>query len=152
MAIEGKVARLLNERDLAINRGANAGVKEGMKFKVVEGLMPVEDPDSGEELGSLNREKIRVKVVEVQPKFCIAKTYETYVVNLGGEGVGGEGSNLGFDPSWSNPFRRFLPRREVTRVRTLRGDEIINLGPMPMDEKSSFVKVGDPVIQLEDEV
>lgn len=145
MPIEGKVAGIINERDLIINKGSDVGVSEGMKFRVVEGQVPIKDPDSGEELGCLDREKIRVRVVEVQAKFCIAKTYETYVVNIGGEGV-----SFGF--TGLDSFRRLLPRQEVTRVRTLRAADTINLGPMPMDEVGSFVKVGDSVKQVVDDV
>ena len=47
MLIEGKVAAIVNERELAINRGADVGVKEGMIFKVVEPELDVTDPDTG---------------------------------------------------------------------------------------------------------
>ena len=101
--------------------------------------VPVKDPDTGEMLGHLDREKIRVKIVQVNPKFSIGKTYQTYLVNVGGT-----------FPDFTQTFRRVLePRREVTRVRTSRTDDSVNLEPM--GEKSSFVKVGDPVVQLEGE-
>ena len=137
MAIEGKVAAILNERDLVVNRGADAGVKEGMRFKVTESKLLLEDPDTGETLGDLDQEKIRVKIVEVRPKFSIAKTYETYIVNVGGTAPN----------TLTGWLRQTLPRQEVTRVRTLRNDDNISLAPM--DEASSFVKVGDPVVEVE---
>ena len=40
MAIEGKVATILNERDLVINKGSSSGVAEGMKFGVMEKRSP----------------------------------------------------------------------------------------------------------------
>lgn len=138
MAVKGKVAAILNERDLVINKGSDAGVKDSMKFKVVVPEVTVTDPDTGEILGTVAKEKIRVKVVEVHPKFSVGKTYETYVVNVGG---------LAADSFEALRFR-FLPRREVTRVRTLRSDDSTSLAPMV--EGSSFVKVGDPVIEVED--
>ena len=46
MAIEGKVAAILNERDLVINRGSDSGVQEGMRFGVVEKDVPIVDPDT----------------------------------------------------------------------------------------------------------
>lgn len=141
MAIEGKVAGIINERDLIINRGSEAGVTERMKFKVTEPLQ-VKDPETGETLETFDREKIRVKIVEVKLKYAVGKTYETYVVNVGG---------VGFSSSDFDWLRRLSgPRQEVTRVRTLRADETIN--PAPMNEASSFVKVGDSVVQIEDEV
>jgi len=136
MTIEGKVAAILNERDLIINRGSDAGVKEGMRFQVTGKEKPITDPDTGEVLVHLPVEKIRVKIVEVQPKYAIGKTYQTYVVNIGG-----------IAPDFSSLFRS---RQEVTRVRTLRSDDSIALAPL--DEASSFVKVGDPVVQVEDQV
>ena len=79
MAIEGKVAGILHERELVINRGAEAGVKERMRFKIVEPQVDIKDPDTGEALGTVTHEKIRVEIVEVQPKFSKGRTYETFV-------------------------------------------------------------------------
>ncbi len=109
-----------------------------MKFKVTEPELSLKDPDTGESLGSLAREKIRIRIVEVQPRFSIGKTYETYVVNVGGTAAGMIFGALG----------QSVPRQEVTRVRTLRLDNSISLAPM--NEEDSFVKVGDPVVQVED--
>lgn len=141
MAIEGKVAAILNERDLVVNKGTEAGVKEGMKFKVTEPKLQVKDPETGESLGTLDREKIRVRIVEVEPKYSIGKTYETYMVNVGGAGVG-----LGF---LTRLHELYEPRQDVTKVRTLRIDDSISLAPMNEDE--SFVRVGDQVVEVEDE-
>ena len=141
MAIEGRVAAILNERELIINRGSDAGVKEGMKFKIMEPELTVKDPDTGDPLGTFSREKIRVKIAEVQPKYSVGRTYETYSVNLGGEGVAWDVDRL---------FRTLAPRKEVTRVRTLRSDD--SLGPGPIDEKSSFVNIGDQVVEVDDDL
>lgn len=138
MSIEGKVAAILNERELVINRGAETGVKENMKFKVMAPELVVADPDTGGRLGTFSREKVRVKIAEVHPKYSVARTYETYKVNVGGSGL----------PTVY--FERLLPRQEVTRVRTLRPDDTATFGPI--DEASSIVKIGDPVVQVEDDV
>lgn len=62
-AIRGKVARILNSRELAINVGAADGVKVGMYFDVLDPKgEDIKDPDSGEVLGSLERPKVRVKL------------------------------------------------------------------------------------------
>lgn len=140
MAIEGKVAAILNERDLIVNKGSSSGVKEGMKFKVIGDEMPITDPDTGEVLGYLPREKIRVRIVEVHPKFSIGKTYQTYIAY---EGL--ERGPLGIPLMTS----LLTPRKEVTRVPTLRTDNALRLDPM--DEESSFVKIGDPVVEAEDD-
>ena len=57
MAIEGKVAQVLNAQELIINVGRNGGVVEGMKFAVLaETPLAVKDPDSGALLGEVDRE------------------------------------------------------------------------------------------------
>lgn len=77
MAIEGKVAKVLNSRELIINKGTSDGVKPGMKFNV-QGTIDIVDPDSHEDLGHIVRPKISVEVVEAEPRFSIAMTFETY--------------------------------------------------------------------------
>ena len=138
MSIEGKVAAILNQRELIINKGDKDGVKQDMKFKVIELEVEIKDPDTEEPLGTFSREKIRVKIGEVQAKYSVGRTYETYVVNVGGEGRGM------FDIF--DGFRRIAPRQEVTRVRTLRRDDITRFEPM--GEESSFVIVGDLAVQI----
>ncbi len=66
--IEGKVAQILNEREVAINVGAEHGVESGMKFEILsEKLIVITDPDTGDEIGTREQVKVRVKVVELQP-------------------------------------------------------------------------------------
>ena len=78
----------------------------------------------------LSREKIRVNIVEVQPKFSVGKTYETYVTT----------------PAITiPPFTG--PRRVVRKLRTGRAQE-----SKSTDESGGFVEIGDPAIQVEDEV
>src|SRR2546425_9679519 len=85
--IRGKVARILNSRELAINVGATDGVKVGMYFDVLDPKgEDIKDPDSGEVLGSLERPKVRVKVAKVQDHLSVASTYKTFEVNVGGRG------------------------------------------------------------------
>lgn len=138
MAIEGKVAAILNERELVINRGADAGVKQDMRFKVMEPGVDIKDPDTGEPLGTIQREKIRVEVVEVHPKYSVGRTYETYVIS-----VAGIGSDV------VDAITRWSPLlgREVTRVRTLRTEQATSKAS---NDKSCFVEVGDQVVQVVD--
>jgi len=65
--IRGKVARILNSRELVINVGSKDGVAVGMKFDVLEPKREeIKDPDTGEVLGSLARPKVRARVKSVQ--------------------------------------------------------------------------------------
>ena len=78
MGIEGKIAKILNTRELVLNRGSDDGVSVDMEFAVLEPRLSIIDPETKEPLGELEREKIRVRVFETHPKFSLARTYETY--------------------------------------------------------------------------
>ena len=139
MVIEGKVATILNSRELAINKGQTSGVKKDMIFGILETKENIKDPDTGEVLGSVENIKIRVKVVDVQHKLSVCRTYETFQTNMGGSGKSGISAlSAFFEP----------PPKWVTRVKTLKSEDASfeDLGVT-----GSFVKIGDKVRQLEDE-
>ena len=45
------------------------------------------DPDSGLVIGSIHRPKVRLKIVTVQDKLSVARTYKTKRINVGGTGT-----------------------------------------------------------------
>ena len=133
--LQGKVAAVLNERELAINIGTSKGVQVGMRFRVLaENPSEVVDPETAEILGYVDREKVRVQVVEVHERYAICRTYKTRTV---------KGSALA--DLFTTPA--FTPSREV--VETLKAADSAYLPPLP--ENESYVKKGDRVEQLEDE-
>ena len=135
--IEGKVAQIISEREVAFNIGSDHGVKEGMKFAILaKSPLPILDPDTGSELGSVDRTKVRVVASRVEDKWSIAETYEVYAVETGGLGPGG---------FWS-VSQMFEPRRVEKRVQTLRLKDAA--GPPPLPPEESFVEIGDRVLQL----
>jgi hypothetical protein len=72
----GRVALVEDDYTLVINRGAEAGVAAGMVFAVYGRTgRVVTDPDTGRELGTIKREKLRVRVFDVQPLFARAHTF-----------------------------------------------------------------------------
>ena len=74
--VTGQVALIEDDHTLVINRGTEAGVAVGMVFAVSSDTGPViTDPESGRELGRLRREKLRVRVFDVQPLFARAHTF-----------------------------------------------------------------------------
>ena len=74
--IRGKVAHILNTREIAINVGTENGVTVGMYFDVMDAHYEnITDPDTNEVLGSLERPKVRVKIIHVQEKLSLATTY-----------------------------------------------------------------------------
>ena len=125
MEIEGKVARILNSREIALNKGSSDGVTPGMKFNV-QGLVFISDPDSHVKLGEIMRPKIAVEVIEVEPQFSIARSFETYVTREP-TGIIDVGNIFG-------------PRRVPIKIREGHSDEF--------REDSVFISVGDPVVEI----
>ena len=105
--IEGKVAKILNDRELAINRGSNHGVETDMIFKVLEESGEIMDPETGESIGSIKRDKIKVKIVHVQPSLSIGRTFATYR-----------------EPRPWSLAEALVPRpRNITKVQTIRSSK-----------------------------
>lgn len=76
--ISGSVARVEDQYTVILNRGAVHGIRPDMVFAVLaDGGDPILDPETGEVIGELPAEKLRVKVVDVQPKFSRAVTFRT---------------------------------------------------------------------------
>ena len=148
--ILGKVARVLSTREIAINVGAADGVTVGMYFNVIDPCYEdIKDPDTDKVLGSFERPKVGVQVVQVEEKISIASTYREVEVNIGGSGKSGSLKAL---PSltaleaYLGPFSRSLmPPNWVTRYETLEKTEKTD---DRLDEKDSYVNVGDPVVQV----
>lgn len=136
--ITGKVAKVLNSREVALNIGSDDGVEEGMKFEILEAKGEnIRDPDTGEVLGSLDRPKVRVQVVSVKSRLSVARTYRKSKVNVGGQG-----------PAIPNLSKALLPPQWKVKYETLKTDERTW---EDLDETESFVKSGDPVVQVADE-
>ena len=77
--VRGKVAKVLSARRLVINRGSEHGVELGMRFRVLEEL-DITDPDTGDLLSDAPHEVIKVEVIDVEPRYAIAHTYEAYYI------------------------------------------------------------------------
>ena len=106
-----------------------------MRFDILDNEAHlINDPDSGETIGQVNRPKVRVKVVLVESKFSIARTYIEREENIGGYG--------GLDFAQTRLFEK---PKWIKRVETLRTTEDTweNLS-----EEESFVETGDCVVQV----
>jgi len=74
IAIRGQVAKLVNEEELIINRGKEAGVVSGMTFWVMDpSTEHILDPETGEDLGGVPRTKVRVMVTSVGSRVSLAE-------------------------------------------------------------------------------
>ncbi len=137
-ALEGSVAQILNERELVINIGSTRGVRRGVKFAV---LAPepseIFDPETGELLGVVDREKVRVQAREVHERFTICATYEKRVVRSGGSGFGAAAFRDLFEP----------PRTREVPITLGMDEESV---PAPLSAEESYVKIGDRVKQVEE--
>ena len=75
--IKGKIAEIIDTATVVINRGYKDGVEEGMRFIIYEPGNEIEDPDTGESLGTFEHVKAKVEATNVNEKFSTAKTYGT---------------------------------------------------------------------------
>lgn len=131
--IEGLVAGVLTARDLAINVGSDAGVREGMKFRVMsDAPIDIRDPETDEVLGTFPREKVRVRATEVNPRFSVCRTYRVFRTG---------GGMLGRLAFMKSPPRQY--------PETLKAEDSEYLPELP--EEESFVKKGDRVFQIMEE-
>ena len=138
--LRGKVARILDSRNLVINIGSQQGVIIGMYFDVMDPKgEDIRDPNTNEILGSIERPKVRIRIINVQDKLSVASTYKKKKVNIGGKGVA---INLGF-------AEYLMPPKWVTKYETLKTDEKTW---EDLNEEESRVKSGDPVSQVTTEV
>jgi hypothetical protein len=135
--IRGRVAKVLNTRELALNIGSTSGVKVGMLFDILDpNGYDIRDPDTMEILGSIERPKVRVKVIQVLEQLSVASTFKAEKINIGGSfdlGVTGRISDL------------LRPPQYVTKYETLKTDEKTW---EDLDESESYVKTGDPVVSV----
>lgn len=138
--IEGKVATVLNERELVLNIGADEGVEVGMRFKILyPGGIEITDPDTNEPLGNVEWPKTEVKVVSVQPHMAVGRTFRTVTIPEVGTpylSAFRAASMLGFD--------KYEPAKEV--VETLRSSD--GFAEKELDASESVVQRGDPAVQV----
>lgn len=128
--VTGKVAAIIDERELVINRGEEHGVSVGMRFAILADRgAEIRDPDTGEVLGAVPIEKTTVKVVRVEGRLSVARTFRT---------VGGS------PPLILNPVANMLSgtrarpeelRYEDTSLRDAMADEDL------------LIRVGDRVVE-----
>ncbi len=134
--LAGRVASILNAKELVINIGANQGVFPGMKFAVMaEAPVSVTDPETGEVLDIIDREKVRVEAVEVREKISICRTYRIREISAG--------------PLYTNSLLRgglasFAPPKIIEEDLKVQNTSL----PPPLSPEDSYVKINDRVIYI----
>lgn len=132
-SVSGKVIRILNDREIVLNRGATDGLAEGDYIGIIDPeTEDMKDPDTEENLGSIRRYKVALRITQVSERLAIAATYKTKRVNVGGSG---------------DPMRGILgwaattaPPKYETLVEKLRLDERAG---KPLGPSESRVQEGD---------
>ncbi len=131
--LQGKVAKILNEREVAINIGKMQGVKRGMKFAILAPTPEeISDPETGEVLDVVDRPKVIVQATEVRDRITICSTYRITEIPAGPY-------NLSIN-------KLFAPVRQVPETLRVSDSTL----PAPLSSKESYVKVGDRVKYVED--
>ena len=131
--LQGKVAKILTEREVVINIGSAQGVMKGMRFAILAPT-PEEilDPETGEVLDAVDRTKVLVQATEVREKITICSTYRI-IKRPGGAFSSGYYMKRLFDPPEEIP--------ETLRIE----DSSL---PAPLSPEESYVKIGDRVKQV----
>jgi len=73
--VEGKVAKILDDRTLILNIGHAAGVVQGMVFCIYAPVEEVKDPDTGESLGAWEAVKGYVQATHPQERLTVCRSY-----------------------------------------------------------------------------
>lgn len=72
---DAKVAGVLSNKQLIINKGKNSGIKKDFVYEIYPELpIIIHDPDSGKEIGRLNNKKAEVLVKTVEDEYSICET------------------------------------------------------------------------------
>lgn len=117
--LKSLVARVNSEKELVLNVGIEQGVRPGDIFRIMstEGI-PINDPESGEQLGVVPVEKARVKARTVYQKICIVETYRTYT-------IGGSHSSVA---AIFGPERTVTEKMEVEESDEYEIDKTVRVG------------------------
>ena len=133
--LQGKVAKILTEREVVINIGSAQGVKKGMRFAILAPTPEeVLDPETDEVLDVVDRTKVLVQATEVREKITICSTYRTTKMSGGALG------------SYFSMNRLFDPPREIPETLRIEDSSL----PAPLSPEESYVKIGDRVKQVEE--
>jgi len=133
--LQGKVAKILTEREVVINIGRAQGVTKGMRFAILAPT-PEEifDPETSEVLDVVDRTKVLVQATEVRERVTICSTYRTTKIS------GGAFSSA------SSLSRLFDLPQEIPETLRIKDSSL----PAPLAPEESYVKIGDRVKQMEE--
>lgn len=143
--LTGRVAEILNAREIVINIGLAHGVERGMKFAVLaEAPIEIVDPTTHEVLDVIDREKVRVEASEVRERITICRTFRTRT-------IGGKAGAMGDIMRQAIEMQRMYEYEPPKKVfETLRVED--SQFPPPLDPDESYVQINDRVILVDEPI
>lgn len=132
---KGRIAKILNAREVVITLGRWHGIKPGMKFAILTDPIEIKDPETDELLETLERVKVCVQAVDVRNSVTVCRTYRPRVESF----VNGRDQlTLGSGPpNEALDAEKFAVEQHVS-VQT-------------QTYAQEYVKVNDRVVSLEDD-
>lgn len=122
--ISGNVIRILNDREIVLNKGTADGLQEGDYIGIVDPqTQDLLDPITNENLGGIRRYKVALRVTQLADQVAIAATYRTREI------PGKLDLSIAFGPR--------VARTEVERLRLAKD------AAQPIPESESRVQAGD---------
>ena len=76
-----KIVKIINEYQVVINAGSDELIREGQHLEVFVRGTPIVDPDTGDELGTLDYVKAKLRVINVFPRMSVCENRETETRN-----------------------------------------------------------------------
>ena len=137
--VRGKIAKILNSREVALNIGKDQGVELGMRFEILPPVgFDIPDPDTGNTLGTVAIPKVTVEITRIYDNVSVASTYRTKRVNI---------AKLSSRPTIAEIFQ---PPKWERRYETLKTGGGFAKDTVALDPADSYVAIGDPVVQVID--
>lgn len=136
--ITGKVARILNSREVVLNKGSSSGMAVGYYIGIIDPTTQgIQDPETGEDICGIRRYKVTLRVTDVSERLCIAATFRTTTENVGG---------LSYD--FPGMRKMFEPPKIISRIETLEFDAD---SARPISQDDSRVELGDDFETISEE-
>ena len=77
-----KIVKIINEYQVVINAGSNDLIHDGQFLEVFVQGTPIFDPETGDDLGTLDYDKAKLHVINVFPRMSVCENRETETTSL----------------------------------------------------------------------
>lgn len=114
--IQGRVATILDPHQIAFNVGSEDGVTEGSIVRLRRSVK-VKDPDSDDELGTVNLIKLSLVVNLVEERYCVARVRDRSERQAGNSILFGNQPLMRVDETNIDREANAVPGRDAVKVR-----------------------------------